>query len=94
MTFALILNALLDVSKRLKKYMLKEGEVCNEQMDLWEEQRVVTTLLFRVYSFAPLLLQKAIIRAMQLTDVSFRHVCTIAFLIVLLVIDLCWDKKK
>ncbi len=54
----------------------------------------MTTLLFRVYSFAPLLLQKAIIRAMQLTDGSFRHLCTIAFLIVLLVIDLCWDKKK
>lgn len=48
MAFALILNALLDISERLKKYTLKEGEVCYEQMDLWEEQSVMTTLLFKV----------------------------------------------
>lgn len=48
MAFALILNALLEISERLKKYTLKEGEVCYDQMDLREEQRVMTTLLFRV----------------------------------------------
>lgn len=69
MTFALMLNALLDVSERLrkKKNMLKEGEVCNgnEQMDLWEEQHVMMTFLFKVYSFVPLLLQKGVIRAIN-----------------------------